>query len=216
MHRLPYSAINFLTYERVMAHLSAGRPGRHREDASPVAVRNRLLAGATAGMVACSATYPLDLCRTRLATQTTTVRYAGVLHCLHSIAQQEGPPGLYRGLGATLCGVAPTLAINFAAYDTMRARLGAASPDAPPSALAMLSGSAAGAASATVCFPLDLVRRRMQLPPQPGEAGGGGLPRMLAVASGVMRRDGVRGFYRGIVPELAKARCSGRAQDSPV
>ena len=38
VHRLPYSAINFFVYERLMVALSAGRPGRHRDDASVTAV----------------------------------------------------------------------------------------------------------------------------------------------------------------------------------
>ncbi len=38
VHRLPYSAINFFTYERFMLSLSAGRPGSHRDDASAAAV----------------------------------------------------------------------------------------------------------------------------------------------------------------------------------
>jgi|APGre2960657444_1045066.scaffolds.fasta_scaffold00585_7 hypothetical protein len=38
VHRLPYSAINFFTYEQLMLNLSVGRPGPHREDASAAAV----------------------------------------------------------------------------------------------------------------------------------------------------------------------------------
>ena len=38
VHRLPYSGINFFVYERLMVALSAGRPGRHRDDASATAV----------------------------------------------------------------------------------------------------------------------------------------------------------------------------------
>ncbi len=153
-------------------------------------------------MVACAATYPLDLVRTRLATQTTTQRYQGLRHALASIHAEEGIPGLYRGLGATLIGVAPSLALNFAAYETLRGRAAQAAPTAPPTALALVAGSAAGAFSAVCCFPLDLVRRRMQL--AEGD-GGAGVGRMVAVARRVVQRDGLRGFYRGIVPELAKA-----------
>ena len=43
VHRLPYSAINFFVYERLMVALSAGRPGRHRDDASATAVVRALL-----------------------------------------------------------------------------------------------------------------------------------------------------------------------------
>jgi len=162
-------------------------------------------------MIACAATYPLDLVRTRLATQTTTARYHGLRHCLSSIAAEDGFLGLYRGLGATLVGVAPSLAINFAAYETLRGKAALAVPDAPPAALALAAGSAAGAVSAVCCFPLDLVRRRMQLAES---SDGAGVGRMADVARRVVQRDGMRGFYRGIVPELAKVRQRDGAQQS--
>ena len=203
MHRLPYSALNFMAYEHLMLALSAGRPGRHRDDGSAQAVAHRLISGAGAGVVACAATYPLDLVRTRLATQTTQVRYLGVQHCLSSIYAAEGPRGLYRGLGATLVGVAPSLALNFAVYESLRSRAARAAPNAPSTALALVAGSASGAVSAVVCFPLDLVRRRMQLP-QEAEGGRRVGRGILEVARKVVAADGVRGFYRGIVPELAK------------
>ena len=213
VHRLPYSAINFFTYEHLLRHLSGTGFDEAAEarDAgtalTPAGVRHRLAAGAGAGLVACASTYPLDLVRTRLATQTTTnIRYTGMRHALRSIYAEEGALGLYRGLGATLVGVAPSLAINFAAYDALRRHATHRAPSAPPAVLAMAAGSAAGAVSALCCFPLDLVRRRMQLADAPGTALSriGPLGRMVDVAADVARRDGMRGFYRGIVPELAK------------
>lgn len=213
VHRLPYSAINFFTYEHLLRHLSGSGFDDSADSRDPgstltsAGVRHRLAAGAGAGLVACATTYPLDLVRTRLATQTTTnVRYTGMRHALRSIYTEEGAMGLYRGLGATLIGVAPSLAINFAAYDALRRHATHRAPSAPPAVLAMAAGSAAGAVSALCCFPLDLVRRRMQLADAPGAApsSSGPLGRMADVASEVARRDGLRGFYRGIVPELAK------------
>ena len=64
--------------------------------------------------------YPLDLVRTRLAAQTTSTYYTGIWHALSTIVKDEGLFGLYRGLGATLTQVAPSLAINYCAYETLR------------------------------------------------------------------------------------------------
>ena len=64
--------------------------------------------------------YPLDLVRTRLAAQTTSRYYKGIWHALSTIVKDEGVLGLYRGLGATLTQVAPSLAINYCAYETLR------------------------------------------------------------------------------------------------
>ena len=64
--------------------------------------------------------YPLDLVRTRLSAQTKSQYYTGIAHALRTIARDEGMFGLYRGLGATLLQVTPSLAINYTAYGTLR------------------------------------------------------------------------------------------------
>ena len=63
-------------------------------------------------------------------------------------------------------------------------------------------GSMAGLISSTLTFPLDLVRRRMQLEGQRG------LQKQIssysAVFGTVYSRQGLAGFYQGIVPEYFK------------
>lgn len=65
--------------------------------------------------------YPLDLVRTRLSAQVKNDYYRGISATLRTIVRDEGVRGLYRGLGATLVQVAPSLAINYAAYESLRA-----------------------------------------------------------------------------------------------
>ena len=121
IHRLPYSAINFWAYERLTEQLTTQLaewgvpegPGAHD-------VARRLVAGGCAGMFACASAYPLDLVRTRLAAQTTRRYYGGIIDCLRRIVADEGVTGLYRGLGATLVQVGPSLAINYCTYETLR------------------------------------------------------------------------------------------------
>ena len=64
--------------------------------------------------------YPLDLVRTRLSAQTTSNYYTGISHALRAIVHDEGFLGLYRGLGATLLQIGPSLALNYCAYETLR------------------------------------------------------------------------------------------------
>ena len=122
LHRLPYSSINFYAYENIMDFLEGegafdrgrranpdaadedddvrgkGRPGQRGFGWD---VTRRLVAGGSAGMIACAMTYPLDLVRTRLAAQTTVKHYDGLAHALYVIARDEGVRGLYRGLSPT-------------------------------------------------------------------------------------------------------------------
>lgn len=106
--------------------------------------------------------------------------------------------------------VAPSLAINYAAYETMRSRwLAATDRDTPSVTMSLACGSAAGLISSTATFPLDLIRRRLQLV---GGGGGGSAPGFGArTYRGVLRevwvKEGLRGLYAGILPEYYKASC---------
>ena len=95
-------------------------------------IARRLVSGGVAGMAACALAYPLDLVRTRLAAQTQDRYYRGIAHALATIVRDEGATGLYRGMGATLLQVAPSLAINYAAYETLRSHWLAATDRSTP------------------------------------------------------------------------------------
>jgi solute carrier family 25 phosphate transporter 23/24/25/41 len=221
-HRLPYSAINFYTYENTLDFLENEVEGRWNvKEYQAWEVTKRLAAGAFAGCFSCTLTYPLDLVRTRLAAQVTpTVRtsgaatttttmngqqqqphYKGILRSMRTIVSEEGARGLYRGLPPTLVGVGPNLAINFAAYETLRNYFGNNTGEfgkENPMFISLACGSASAVVSASATFPLDLVRRRMQM----RDATKGDT--FLAVFKRVIRKEGFVGLYRGIYPEFAK------------
>ncbi len=67
--------------------------------------------------------------------------------------------------------------------------------------MSLLCGGAAGLISSTATFPLDLIRRRMQLE---GQAGTRRYKGYADVARSVMANGGLRGFYAGILPEYFK------------
>ncbi|XP_058215227.1 uncharacterized protein LOC131326455 isoform X2 [Rhododendron vialii] len=120
VHRLPYSAVNFYAYERYKSFLKSV-PGLESHRGSTSAdVFAHFVGGGLAGITAASATYPLDLVRTRLAAQTNTTYYRGIWHTIHTICRDEGYWGLYKGLGATLLGVGPSIAISFSVYESSR------------------------------------------------------------------------------------------------
>ena len=201
IHRLPYSATNFWTYETVNELWK-----QHAPTEGPFVfgdVTRRLVAGGTAGLTACTLAYPLDLIRTRLAAQTTQNYYTGIGHALQTIIQDEGAAGLYRGLGATLAQVGPCLAINYASYETARsAWLKRTDLAAPTVGMSLICGSLAGLVSSTATFPLDLVRRRMQLQ---GQARSARIyTSYFGAFSSIARTEGLRGLYSGILPEYYK------------
>ncbi|PKA56144.1 Mitochondrial adenine nucleotide transporter ADNT1 [Apostasia shenzhenica] len=203
VHRLPYSAISFYSYDRYknLLHLLPGLDGHTQYVNADVCVR--LLSGGLAGMTAASITYPLDLVRTRLAVQTNYMYYQGIGHTLHTIFRDEGLRGMYKGLGASLLGVGPNIAVGFCVYESLISNWKLHRPHDSTLLVSLACGSVSGIVSSTATFPLDLVRRRKQL-----EGAGG---RALIYKTGVwgtfrhiFRSEGFRGLYRGILPEYYK------------
>lgn len=202
-HRLPYSSISFYAFERYknLLQVYLGVESQGENVSADLCIR--LLGGGLAGVTAASATYPLDLVRTRLTAQRNVIYYKGIFHALRTITKEEGFLGLYKGLGPTLLGVGPNLAISFSVYDTARSYWQLHRPEDSTVLASLACGSLSGVASSTVAYPLDLVRRRMQL------EGAGGRARvyrtgLVGTVRSIIRKEGWRGLYRGILPEYYK------------
>jgi solute carrier family 25 phosphate transporter 23/24/25/41 len=176
----PYSACQLMANDAYKRLLSEGK--------EELSVSTRLLAGALAGMTASAVTHPLDTVRLRLAMPKHP--YSGLGNALATVTAQEGVKALYKGLGPTLIGIAPYAALNFATYDLAKLYVYGGPGDAQNPVVNLLLGAATGSFAASCCYPLDTVRRRMQMK---GEMYSGQLDALKTI----WRREGYRGFYRG-------------------
>lgn len=88
--------------------------------------------------------------------------HAGLVNATTTIIRTEGPLALYKGLFPTLLGIAPYAALNFALYDLAKSWF---YQGGRPQGVVqnLLLGACTGTVAATVCYPLDTVRRRMQM-----------------------------------------------------
>ncbi|XP_031565492.1 mitochondrial substrate carrier family protein V-like [Actinia tenebrosa] len=211
---IPYCAVQFAAYEEYKKLLKIP------EDHSKQTPGKRLVAGAMAGVTSITATYPLDLVRTRLSVQLdgTERKYRGIIHAFQTILKEEGgffSGCLYKGLVPTALGIAPYVGLNFAVYETLKGvifshlasaqgtRLKVIKRDHKlPIQFRLLCGSVAGAISQSFTYPLDVVRRRMQMK---------GLKQhefayrsTLHAFVSIVQKEGVRGLYKGILPNLIK------------
>jgi len=114
-----------------------------------------------------------------------------------------GVRAYYRGLVIGLIGVFPYSAIDMSTFEALKLAYVRSTGEKEPGVLATLSfGSTSGAVGATAVYPLNLVRTRMQA------SGSSGHPQIytgvLDVATKTLKHEGIRGFYRGLVPTLAK------------
>lgn len=203
---ISYSAIQFTTYRSTTQLLRRLVGPEHK---LPGALES-FLAGASAGVVATAATYPLDLLRTRFAAQGNEDRvYTSLARALVTIRQDEGMRGFFRGLSPTLGQIVPFMGIFFAVYETLRHPLG--DLDVPFGGGEALAGTAASVIAKTSVFPLDTVRKRIQVQgptrsryvhkniPDYGRLG------TIGTLRTILRREGTRGLYRGLTVSLFKA-----------
>ncbi|KAI0010623.1 mitochondrial carrier [Xylariaceae sp. FL0662B] len=121
----PYSAIDMGTFELLKTTYvtyKARRDGIHEEDAQPSTFATGIM-GATSGAFGASVVYPLNVLRTRLQTQGTSmhpVRYTGIWDVARKTVRNEGVRGLYKGLMPNLLKVAPALSITWMVYENAK------------------------------------------------------------------------------------------------
>lgn len=196
----PESAIRFYTYELLKNVIVDARG----EDIGDIGTSGRLVAGGLAGAVAQTAIYPMDLVKTRLQTFSCESGKVPKLSQLsRDILVQEGPRAFYRGLIPSLLGIIPYAGIDLAAYETLKEMSREyIVKDSDPGPLVQLGcGTISGALGATCVYPLQVVRTRMQAQRANGAAAYSG---MLDVFLKTYKHEGVRGFYKGIFPNMLK------------
>ncbi|GAB2284058.1 anaphase-promoting complex subunit 2 [Dionaea muscipula] len=194
----PETAIRFYSYEMLKGFIMKEVKGGEKADVGPL---DRLVAGGLAGAVAQTAIYPMDLVKTRLQTfecKGGNVPKLGALS--RDIWVKEGPKGFYRGLIPSLLGIIPYAGIDLAAYETLKDMSKKyILHDNDPGPLVQLGcGTISGAVGATCVYPLQVVRTRMQ-----AKRSHTGMS-MSDVFLRTYKLEGLRGFYKGLFPNLLK------------
>ncbi|KAL9242604.1 hypothetical protein vseg_016590 [Gypsophila vaccaria] len=181
---IPYSAVQLCSYE-IYKKLFRGKDGE-------LSVLGRLAAGACAGMTSTLVTYPLDVLRLRLAVEPG---YRTMSQVALSMLKEEGIASFYNGLAPSLISIAPYIAVNFCIFDLVKKSLPEKYQKRPETSLvtALLSATLA----TLTCYPLDTVRRQMQMRGTPYNT-------VLDAIPGIVARDGLIGLYRGFVPNALK------------
>lgn len=196
-----YAGVQFATYRSTTVFLQTALPTRLPDSAES------FIAGATAGAAATSLTYPLDLLRTRFAAQGRHRVYHSLRSAIWDIKQDEGFRGFFRGLGPGLGQIIPFMGIFFATYEALRVSFdGFHMPWGSGDATA---GMLASILAKTSVFPLDLVRKRIQVQgPTRGKYVYHNIPEYttaLRAIRSILRNEGFRGLYKGLPISLIKA-----------
>ena len=164
----------------------------------------KLFSGGLAGAIANTVCYPFDFARTRLASDVGKGggQFKGISDCIVTTVKNQGITGLYTGRTVTVMGAFVYRAGQLGVFKQIQ--------DLNPykrdkGTLGAISSFAAVTAARTVVmpfnYPFDTVRRRMMLESEK--------PRDQRLYKGsvdcflqVMRKEGAKGMYKGMVPEL--------------
>jgi solute carrier family 25 (adenine nucleotide translocator) protein 4/5/6/31 len=164
----------------------------------------KLTSGGLAGAIANTICYPFDFARTRLASDLKKGggQFKGIFDCIMTTLRNQGITGLYTGWAVTCMGAfvyrAGQLGLfkqiqDLNPYKTDKGTLGAVS--------SFIAVTTARTVIMPFNYPFDTVRRRMMLESEKAVANRvykGSIDCFLQV----LRKEGLRGMYKGMVPEL--------------
>ncbi|KAH7002335.1 mitochondrial carrier domain-containing protein [Ilyonectria destructans] len=160
--------------------------------------------GGSASCLAVVCSHPLDLVKVRLQATPPSER-KNVFETVLQILRKEGASGLYRGLSAGLLRQLTYGSTRFAIYESIKER--AARPNNEPTSMSILLTASvfSGACGALVGNPADIANVRMQndrsLPPHQRQ----NYRNVVDVLVRIARQDGIRGYFRGVLPNSIRA-----------
>lgn len=174
----PYAALQFTSYETFK---SLNKRIFKKKSTNVI---NSLACGSLAGITAVSFTYPLDVIRSRLAFQFKGEHvYKGIIDAIIKIySEGKGIRSYYRGYLITIMGMVPYAGISFSSFENIKKYVlkkhfqyltKADSDKISTSHLhgyyeltvvgKLICGALTGIIAQTITYPLDVVRRHMQL-----------------------------------------------------
>ncbi|KAG0680595.1 mitochondrial thiamine pyrophosphate transporter [Pichia californica] len=163
-----------------------------------------IIVGALSGCTATCISYPLDLLRTRLASNDTK-GFKSLVNEITHIYYQNGFRGFFSGSLIGVNYVALSTGLSFGTYSYLIECDRRGYFDSVKNhnfiltytgGVTSLAGITAGVVSKTIVYPLDLAKRRLQM--RWGTS-------TFEVLRTVIIKDGIFGIYRGLIPAVLKS-----------
>lgn len=207
----PESAMKFGSFEAAKRFLCQVEGV---QDTSELSRASTFLAGGLGGMAAQLTVYPIDTLKFRIQCSAQFSKLRGFPLLIHTLKKTYNDGGIrmfYRGLYVGVLGIFPFAALDLGtfsamkkAYVTSQARtLNLDESEIKLGNMAVLTmGALSGSVGASVVYPVNLLRTRLQA------QGTAGHPYtyngFMDVFRKTVERDGYKGLFRGLAPNLAK------------
>ncbi|CAI2172913.1 158_t:CDS:2, partial [Funneliformis geosporum] len=189
-----------------------------------------LLAGAIAGAVSRTATAPLDRLKVYLQIQTASPQlltakkihvlesetqvskrlvssaHKNIINAIKNIYSSGGLINFFRGNGLNVAKIAPESAIKFFAYEKSKVAVANLMGTTDINSIGMsgrfLSGGLGGVISQFAIYPLETIKTRLMSSSGVSSKSSSDGNILLKTAGGMWKTQGVRSFYKGLIPSL--------------
>ena len=223
---VPTTAIYFTMYEQLKVCIDSQRRAlssqpRILTEETPKWVS--LTSGGLARLAAVTLVSPLELVRTKM--QSQKMPWSDVHKCLTELVRVQGIKGLWNGYTATLLRDVPFSALYWPLYEQSKAIMNLYTSNRDSFLVNFGSGAVAGSFASTVTLPFDVIKTIKQIEMgekdimavKPGTTRSYPVPvnkvssslsgrsrSNLTIAKELIRDQGVRGLFAGIIPRLLK------------
>jgi len=117
----PYVSLNFYIYESLRGYIL--QPDVEAGLGEGELAFRKLACGGLAGGLSLLFTHPFDVLRRKLQVAglaSLSPEYTGAIDAMRQVIRNEGWAGMYRGLVPNLIKVAPSIAVSFYVFETVR------------------------------------------------------------------------------------------------
>eukprot|EP00929_Paragymnodinium_shiwhaense_P032573 TRINITY_DN18029_c0_g4_i1.p1 TRINITY_DN18029_c0_g4~~TRINITY_DN18029_c0_g4_i1.p1 ORF type:complete len:303 (+),score=22.19 TRINITY_DN18029_c0_g4_i1:57-965(+) len=206
---MPTSGLFFVAYDTTQRYLQRRAP-------TVPALAIDASAASLAEILVCAVSVPSEIVKQKMQTQRgcnpvmdscngaaerNMARRSSQAPCIcrtiHTLAQQQGLAGFYRGLGAQLCREVPFGVMQMSLFEALKRRHPMANKGTDTSScfVGMTCGGVSGAIAGAVTTPLDLAKTRIQL-----RTSSTAHSSMLAEIVDIHRTSGAASLFKGVVP----------------
>ncbi|XP_046844474.1 mitochondrial thiamine pyrophosphate carrier-like [Xenia sp. Carnegie-2017] len=211
-----YGCVQFMSFE-VLTKLAYQiiSPEKYL-DQKPI---THFICGGLSGCCSSVVVQPIDVLRTRLVAQGEPKVYVSLLHAVREMFNENGIRTFYKGLLPTMLEIFPQTGMHFAFYTGLQMiwnnHMKSLVDGNISVSESLFCGAMSGILSKIIIHPLDVVKKRLQVEgfaikevAIPGPNDNMKSPSMLNCIWNILKKEGMRGFYKGLKVNIIKGASS--------